>query len=93
MTLVHGRVRGQPIELHGFDGKLFRFVCATSFAPGQPLVVEAQLASSQTLELKSIGSTKLPDGRFEVRARAATLARPAREALLAAFPLAAGSEP
>jgi hypothetical protein len=89
MTVIAGRVRGQPIELHEFDGKLFRFVCVQSFAPGQPLVVEAALASSQTLELKSIGSVKLADGRFEVRARAATLSRPAREALLVAFPSAA----
>lgn len=88
MTAVRGSVRGEPVELCAYDGKLFRLVSARAFAPGQPLVVEAALGSSVTLELKSVGSVRRPDGSFEVRARASTLSRQARSALVAAFPLA-----
>jgi hypothetical protein len=76
----------EPLELCAFDGKLFKLKSPAAFAPGQPLTLDAQFHSSITLELKSIGSTKLPDGAFEVRARAMTLRKEAREALLAHFP-------
>ena len=75
----------EPLELVGYDGKLFRFRSGTPFAPGQPLRVEAQFQSSITLELKSIGSVKRADGAFEVRARATTLSRTALENLTARF--------
>jgi hypothetical protein len=78
-------VRGQPLELTHFDGKLFQLVSESAFAPGQPMTVQLQLTHSLTLDLKSIGSTKRADGRFDVRARAATLPRQSRAALLAAF--------
>lgn len=82
---VRCSLAGHGLELAAFDGKLFRFVSPTPYAPGQPLVVEAAFTSSITLELKSIGSTKRADGLFEVRARAATLRREARAALVAHF--------
>ena len=75
----------EPLELHAFDGKHFRLVGAHAKAPGQPLTVVAQLDPPLSLDLKSIGSVRRPDGRFDVRARAATLTRDARAALLAFF--------
>ena len=84
------KLRGQsePLELCAYDGKLFTLQSLAAFAPGQPLTLHAQFHSDVTLELKSIGSVKLPDGRFQVRARATTLRKEAREALLAHFPVA-----
>jgi hypothetical protein len=76
---------GHKLELAAYDGKLFRFVSPNPYAPGQPLRIEAALSSSITLELTSIGSVKLPDGQYEVRARASTLHREARAALVAHF--------
>ena len=83
------RLRGQsePLELCAYDGKLFTLRSRAAFAPGQPLTLHAQFNSDVTLELKSIGSVKLADGQFQVRARATTLRKEAREALLAHFPL------
>jgi hypothetical protein len=77
--------QGHSLELVGFDGKLFTFVSPRAFAPGQPLVVELALGVGHTLELKSIGSKKRDDGRFEVRARASTLTKAARDALASVF--------
>ena len=76
----------EPLELCAFDGKLFKLRSRAAFAPGQPLTLHAQFQSEITLELKSVGSVKLADGAFEVRARAMTLRKEAREALLAHFP-------
>ncbi|MDB4972959.1 MAG: hypothetical protein JWN48_1300 [Myxococcaceae bacterium] len=76
----------EPLQLVGFDGKLFKLRSHKAFAPGQPLTLDAQFQSSVTLELKSIGSVKLADGIFEVRARAMTLRKEARETLLSHFP-------
>jgi hypothetical protein len=77
---------GERLELVAYDGKLFTLTGARAFAPGNPLTLELALGIGHTLELKSIGSKKRPDGRFDVRARAATLTRGAREALAQAFP-------
>lgn len=78
------------IELCGYDGRHFRLLCSHAFAPGQPLTVTAPLSSSVDLELKSLGSVKQPDGRYEVRARPMTLSRHARTALEAHFEVSAG---
>jgi hypothetical protein len=76
---------GEALSLVAFDGRHFRFVSPRAFAPGQPLNVVVELASEYSLELKSLGSARREDGTFEVRARATTLSRSAREALLAGF--------
>jgi hypothetical protein len=76
------------IELCGYDGRHFRLLSSHPFAPGQPLTVTAPLSSSIDLELKSLGSVKQADGRYEVRARAMTLSRQARGALEQHFQLA-----
>jgi hypothetical protein len=85
MTSVPARCGEQPLVLEHFDGKHFRLVSETAFAPGQPMLVELVLSLPCTLDLKSLGSVKRADGRFDVRARAATLTREVRAALLAAF--------
>jgi hypothetical protein len=72
---------GETLVLIAFDGKHFRLVSARAFAPGQPLTVALALAGGYTLELKSLGSVRREQGDFEVRARAMTLSRGAREAL------------
>lgn len=83
MTALRGRVRGYEVELLAFDGRLFTLVSASAFAPGQPL--ELELEDVPPLSLKSLGSIKRSDGKFDVRARATTLTRPARDALRARF--------
>lgn len=83
---VAGRARsGEAVQLVDFDGKHFRLVSARPFAPGQPLAVELSLGEGLSLELKSLGSVRRAPEGFEVRARAATLSRFAREALSAHF--------
>jgi hypothetical protein len=73
------------LELLDFDGKEFRLRSPEPFAPGQPLTLTVGgLTSEHYLELKSLGSVKR-DNVFEIRARASTLRKEAREALLAHF--------
>jgi hypothetical protein len=76
---------GDTLDLVSFDGKTFDLVGPRAFAPGQPLLLEMPLGLGYRLELKSIGSRKREDGRFDIRARATSLARGAREALEQAF--------
>ncbi len=72
---------GDTLELVSFDGKQFELVGPRAFAPGQPLVLEMSLGPGYRLELKSTGSKRRTDGRFDIRARATTLAKGARDAL------------
>ncbi|MET0283138.1 MAG: hypothetical protein ABW352_01655 [Polyangiales bacterium] len=76
--------RAGAIDVVSFDGKQFMLRSAEAFAPGQPLTVVLKLASEHLLELKSLGSVKREDG-FHIRARAQTLHKATRDALLAAF--------
>lgn len=76
--------RSGTIELVGFDGKHFKLRSAEAFAPGQPLTVTVTLVSDHVLDLKSLGSVKGADG-FDIRARALTLRKETRDALLAHF--------
>jgi hypothetical protein len=76
---------GDTLDLVAFDGKQFELVGPRAFAPGQPLVLEMPLGLGYRLELKSVGSRKRSDGRFDIRARASSLAKGAREALEQAF--------
>ncbi|MFT3921683.1 MAG: hypothetical protein QM778_04035 [Myxococcales bacterium] len=88
-VLVRDR-HGDTLALVGFDGKQFDLIGPRAFAPGQPLVLEMPLGPGYRLELKSTGSRKRSDGRFDIRARATTLAKGAREALDQAFAQAKG---
>jgi hypothetical protein len=74
---------GRSLELTSFDGKMFELLADHSLAPGQPMALELAVGIGHRLELKSLGSRKLADGRFAIRARATTLTSGAREALLA----------
>lgn len=85
MTVVHGSCAGQLLELHGFDGKNLHLVSAVAFAPGQRLSPSFSLEAPLSLELKSLGSVRRPDGRFDVRARAVTLRKEERAILLRTF--------
>jgi hypothetical protein len=76
--------RAGTLELVSFDGKLFQLRSPEAFAPGQPLTVIVSLASDHVLELKSLGSVKR-EAAFDVRARAQTLRKETRDALLAHF--------
>lgn len=77
------------IELCAYDGRQFRLRSTRAFAPGQPLALKVPHLSSSSieLELKSLGSVKQSDGRFEVRARPMTLSKQARDSLSAHFQL------
>ena len=85
MSVLACSYGGQPIELCAFDGKQARLVSVRALAPGQPLTLEVPLETGCTLELKSLGSVKRVDGRYDVRARAVTLPREVRARLLAHF--------
>ena len=76
--------RSGTLEVVAFDGKQFKLRSAEAFAPGQPLTLIVQLASDHVLELKSLGSVKR-DNAFDIRARAQTLHKGTRAALLAHF--------
>jgi hypothetical protein len=76
--------RRGTIEVLSFDGKFFRLRSADAFAPGQPLTVTLKLASDHVLDLKSLGSVKR-EHAFDIRARALTLRKETRDALLAHF--------
>jgi hypothetical protein len=80
------RLGAEPLELIAWDGKLFTLTSARAFAPGQPMALTVDLnPPCGGLDLKSIGSRKRDDGRFEVRARAMTLAKSTRERLETVF--------
>lgn len=85
MSILLRDRHGDSLELVAFDGKAFELVGPRAFAPGQPLVLEMSLGVGYRLELKSTGSKKRSDGRFDIRARATTLAKGARDALDQAF--------
>lgn len=75
----------QPVTLCAFDGKQGRLLTTRALAPGQPLTLTVQEGALGTLDLKSLGSVRQPDGRFEVRVRAVSLPRALRERLVAHF--------
>ena len=84
MTLSCKLASGDAIELLRFDGKLLTFVAGKAVAPGAPLRVRVE-PTGMTLELKSIGSRKLDNARFELRARIMTMPKEVRDALNAHF--------
>lgn len=79
---VRGRTnKGETLILRSYDGRELGLEASRAFAPGQPIALQVDVGAGFSLELKSIGSVKQSDGSFLVRARHATLSRPARDAL------------
>jgi hypothetical protein len=73
--------------LEAFDGRVVVLDAPVAFAPGAPMHLQVRFDASTTgtLEARSVGSRRRPDGRFEVRARPVNLRRQVREALLEAL--------
>jgi hypothetical protein len=85
MTLRTRTAEGETLELTEFDGKQFALVSNKAYAPGQPLILTVELVPPCMLELKSLGSRKRDDERFDIKARAMTLAKPTRDRIVAAL--------
>jgi hypothetical protein len=85
MKHLPARLAEHALELVAFDGKHFRLVSPKAFAPGQPLPLTLDEPAALQLDLKSLGSVLRADGRYDVRARAATLRKEARALLLSFF--------
>ncbi|MFM2417478.1 MAG: hypothetical protein RL385_2201 [Pseudomonadota bacterium] len=87
---VGARVAGlsEAVRFVHFDGRHFVFESPKAFAPGQPMQVDVDGEPALRLDLKSLGSVKQSDGQFRVRARATTITRAARDALIRLFPSA-----
>jgi len=69
------------------DASIIVFHAPKAFPPGQPLALALWPERDPPLALaaRSIGSKRMPDARFEVRARLVNLSRDARQRLLDAF--------
>jgi hypothetical protein len=85
MTLRTHTAEGDSLELTEFDGKHFALISSKAYAPGQPITLIVELVPTCTLDLKSLGSKKRADDRFDVRARAQTLAKGTRDRIVAAL--------
>jgi hypothetical protein len=88
-ALPQGRTSsGERLALMAYDGRELQLGSARAFAPGQPISLQVDVGIGFSLELKSVGSVKQPDGSFCVRTRHSTLSRHAREALARLFGIA-----
>lgn len=86
---ISGRTSaGETLILCAYDGRELALGSSRAFAPGQPLTLQVDVGTGFSLELKSVGSIKQPDGSFLVRTRHTTLSRHARESLARLFGLA-----
>ncbi len=77
MSVVVG---GEPGVWVDFSGEILEVLSARPFAPGAPVSIEVDGTS---LQGKSLGSKRQPDGRFHVRMRMINLRRAHRVFLLA----------
>jgi hypothetical protein len=74
---VRIRVSEHEGEAVAFDGQFLSIVLPKAFAPGQPLTIAFVDAEAPLrIEGRSLGSKRLPEGRFEIRLR---LVSPRRE--------------
>jgi hypothetical protein len=90
VTVVACRHGSTALELHDFDGKQLSLVSPVAYAPGQRLETQVALTPPFSLPLKSLGSVRRADGRFNVRARAMTMRKEERALLLEKFPASSG---
>ncbi|MCA9529452.1 MAG: hypothetical protein KC543_04895 [Myxococcales bacterium] len=73
-------------EVRSFDGRTLTFVSPAAYAPGAPVSMTVLVGGAPVgLEGRSLGSRRLPDGRFEARMRMVNLRRSTRETLIAAL--------
>jgi hypothetical protein len=74
----------------GYDGNRLRFIAPKAFPPGQPLQLTLLRTGAEPLSLnvRSLGSKRRDDQRFDVQARLVSLGRAARDALAQAFAVA-----
>lgn len=79
---------GENVQLLSYDGRELALASGRAYAPGQPISLQVDVGIGFSLELKSVGSIKQPDGSFVVRTRHTTLSRHARESLAKLFGLA-----
>jgi hypothetical protein len=87
-SLPVGRTQsGERLGLAAYDGRELLLTSVRAFAPGQPISLQIDVGIGVSLDLKSVGSVKQPDGSFRVRTRHTTLSRHAREALVRLFGL------
>ena len=84
MSLACTLPDGHKLTLLTFDGKLLAFTAEHAVAPGAPLRVCVD-ETGATLELKSIGSRRLAEGLFELRARITTMPKEVRDSLYVHF--------
>lgn len=88
MTNAPLRIDDQyPGEAISCDATIIVFRTTKAFPPGQPVALSLWPDDPTPLALaaRSIGSKRLPDERFEVRARLVNLGRAARQRLVDAF--------
>jgi hypothetical protein len=79
---------GDIVQLISYDGRELALASTRAYAPGQPISLQVDVGIGVSLELKSVGSVKQPDGSFVIRTRHTTLSRHARESLAKLFGLA-----
>jgi hypothetical protein len=80
------RLPGGDGEALHCEGERLAMVSPKAFAPGQPIAFDAMLADGTlSLEGRSLGSKRRPDGRFDVRVRLINLSRHGRERLVRAL--------
>jgi hypothetical protein len=78
---------GETLQLLAYDGRELALTSTRAYAPGQPISLHVDVGIGFSLELKSVGSVKQPDGSFVIRTRHTTLSRHARESLAKLFSL------
>jgi hypothetical protein len=70
----------------GLQGEVLTLVWPTAKAPGEPLALRGVLGGCETeLRVKTVGSKRRADGRYDVRVRLVNLRRAQRLALEALF--------
>lgn len=98
MSIAAIDVQGGPRTAQGsaetLDREVLAMVLDCAFAPGAPLSIRTRSEPPLSLDAKTIGSKRRPDGSFDVRARLVNVSRELRAQLqrLAAHPPSSDSE-
>lgn len=81
--IATGKVGEHDVELARVDGERAFFACPIAFAPGKPVVLALSVEPPLSLQLKTVGSKRREDGRFDVQGRIVMLRREERAQLAA----------